>query len=63
MDHDCSHFAPSGADSSDDQLVSRLYELTQDSAANDGELETIDAMVHQRLLQTYGDDKTAPVAT
>lgn len=60
MDHVTSQQAPYSADANNDQLVSRLYELTRDSAADDAELETLDAIVYERLLQTYGDD-TAPV--
>jgi hypothetical protein len=44
---------------SDHLLVSRLYELTCEGGDNP-ELENLDAMVHQRLLETYGDDSTAP---
>lgn len=61
MDHVTSQQAPNSADANNDQLVSRLYELTQDSAADDTELETVNAIVYERLLQTYGDDTTAPL--
>jgi len=48
---------PPGEAESDDALVARLYELV---GSNDsGELARIDAIVHERLLQAYGDDHQA----
>ena len=62
MDHELSYCASSGVDSNDD-LVARLYELTQDAAPDCTELETLDAIVYQRLLETYGDDSSvSPLA-
>ncbi|WP_222564491.1 hypothetical protein [Novilysobacter antarcticus] len=50
-----------GADNDAEELVTRLYELSQDSAADGAELESLDAIVYQRLLQTYGDEATEPL--
>lgn len=61
MDHTISHSSPCTGDGNDDQLVARLYELTRNSDADDAELESLDAIVYQRLLQTYGDDVTEPL--
>ena len=44
----------------DHLLVSRLYELTSEGGHDNPELERLDAIVYQRLLETYGDDSTAP---
>lgn len=62
-DQDNSRAAPCAACADDDEgdLVARLYELSQDSAADDAELESLDAIVYQRLLQTYGDEVTVPM--
>lgn len=61
MDHMTSHTAPCSAEVNDDHLVSRLWELSQDSTGDNAELESLEAIVYQRLLQTYGDDITAPL--
>ncbi len=61
MNYTSNQPAPSSTDVKDDQLVSLLYDLTRDSASDEVALETIDAIVYQRLLQTYGDDATAPL--
>ncbi|MGY1424591.1 hypothetical protein [Lysobacter sp. A289] len=42
---------------SDDALVARLYELGDND--DSGELTRIDALVYERLLQTYGHDDEA----
>ncbi|MGY0619375.1 hypothetical protein [Lysobacter sp. A378] len=42
---------------SDDALVARLYELGDND--DSGELARIDALVYERLLQTYGNDGEA----
>ncbi|MGY0556734.1 hypothetical protein [Lysobacter sp. A421] len=42
---------------SDDALVARLYELGDNDDSD--ELARIDALVYERLLQTYGDEVEA----
>ncbi|MGY0798744.1 hypothetical protein ACW7G0_06810 [Lysobacter sp. A286] len=42
---------------SDDALVARLYELGDND--DSGELARVDALVYERLLQTYGNDGEA----
>lgn len=45
--------------SNNQDLVDRLFALTQDgSNTSQAELASLDALVYQRLLQTYGDDET-----
>ncbi|KIQ96483.1 hypothetical protein [Lysobacter sp. A03] len=60
QDNSCAAPCATCADDDEGDLVARLYELSQDSAADDAELEALDAIVYQRLLQTYGDEATEP---
>ncbi|MEO6169888.1 MAG: hypothetical protein ABIO84_02960 [Lysobacter sp.] len=62
MNHDLPHCASNAVDNND-HLVARLYELTRVAAPDSAELETLDAIVYQRLLETYGDDSSvSPLA-
>lgn len=45
----------------DHLLISRVYELSCEGGHDNPELEALDAILHQRLRQTYGDDSTAAV--
>ncbi|HEU4773382.1 MAG TPA: hypothetical protein VFS82_02500 [Lysobacter sp.] len=59
MDKMTNHQTGTSDNVSDHLLVSRLYELAREGGDNP-ELENLDAMLYQRLLETYGDDSTAP---
>lgn len=44
--------------SNNQELVDRLFSLTQEGETAQAELASLDALIYQRLLQTYGDDET-----
>lgn len=58
MDNMSNHQTATTDSVSDHLLVSRLYELTCEGGRDNPELESLDAIVYQRLLETYGDDST-----
>ncbi len=59
MDYTMNEQTASSDSVNDQLLISRLYELTREGGRDSPELESLDAIFHQRLLQTYGDDITA----